>query len=97
MKYRIVFRKKGHDHLLEIHKWYEDQKQGLGDAFFLSVEATLSSILRNPTLFQIKFKKNRCAPVARFPYGIYYSIENDRIVVLSVFHFSRNPKTIRKS
>jgi hypothetical protein len=97
MKYKMVFRKKAGAHLLEIHEWYESQKQGLGDEFFLSINASLASVLKSPLLFQVKFKNIRCAIVSRFPYGIYYSIESDRIVILSVIHFKRKPKLTRKS
>lgn len=97
MKYQLVFRKKAGDHLEEIHKWYETQKDGLGDEFFLSINAGLTSILENPLLFPVKFKNIRCAIVARFPYGIYFSIESDQIIILSVMHFKRNPKIIRKT
>lgn len=31
----------------------------------------------------------------RFPYAIYFGIENDTIVVFGLFHCARNPRTIR--
>ncbi len=96
MKYQLVFRQKASAHLVEIHEYYENQKQGLGDEFFLSVDATLNALKRNPLIFQLKFKKIRCATLSRFPYGIYYSQEASRIVVLSIIHFKRNPKLLRK-
>jgi hypothetical protein len=95
MNYKIVFRKRANDHLLEIHEWYETQKEGLGDEFFLSVEATLFSIQRNPLLFHLRFKKTRCATVSKFPYGIYYNIEGDKIVVLSFSILSATQSTLR--
>ena len=33
----------------------------------------------------------REAPVPRHPYGVYYRVQPDRIVVIAVFHHSRDP------
>ncbi len=33
MNYRIIFRKNAETHLIEIHDWYEKQKQGLAMNF----------------------------------------------------------------
>jgi hypothetical protein len=71
MAYQLIFRKNAENHLLEIHEWYEKQRTGLGDEFFLSVEASISAVKENPFLFQLKFKNVRCATTPRFPYGIY--------------------------
>ena len=97
MTYRIIFRKKAESHVVDIREWYEKQKSGLGDEFFLSIEASLFAIERNPFLYQLRFKNIRCASIQRFPYGIYYIIDQNTIVILSVFHFKRNPKEWKKS
>jgi len=41
-------------------------------------------------------KKFRMAIVKRFPFGIYYYVGEDVINVFAVFHFSRNPKVMRR-
>jgi plasmid stabilization system protein ParE len=97
MIYQLIIREKAEKHLNDIYNWYEQQKNGLGYEFSLSVEASLFAIKRNPLHFQLRFKKVRCAVVARFPYGIYYIVEGEQITVLSVFHFKRNPKHIKNS
>jgi plasmid stabilization system protein ParE len=32
----------------------------------------------------------------RFPYGLFYVVEAERIVVLAVFHGRRDPKAVRR-
>ena len=34
----------------------------------------------------------RRAPVRRFPYSVFYKVEPERVVVISVFHGRRDPK-----
>ena len=75
--------------------WYEEQRKGLGSAFILSVEASLAKIKRNNEMFPIVDGSTRRALLKRFPYGIFYEIERDTIVVTAVFHSKRNPDSIK--
>lgn len=92
MSYRLIIRKRAEKHFAEIYDWYEKQRSGLGDEFLLCAEAALLMIQKNPFLFQVKYKIIRCALTPRFPYGIFYLIDENKIIVISVFHLSRNPK-----
>jgi plasmid stabilization system protein ParE len=72
--------------------WYEQQRPGLGVEFVACVEEAFRQIARTPEL-RAKVRRNvRRAPVHRFPYSVYYTIEADRISVIAVFHSKRNPK-----
>ena len=71
--------------------WYEDERPGLGVAFDASVRETFARIVARPQLYQVVLGDVRRAPVGRFPYLIFYRVEPDQIVVLSVFHSSRDP------
>ena len=76
----------------EAFDWYEIERPGRGVAFDASVRETFGRIADRPRLYQIVVGDIRRAPVRRFPYVIYYRVELQRIVVLSVFHTSRDPK-----
>ncbi|MBL4754690.1 MAG: type II toxin-antitoxin system RelE/ParE family toxin [Flavobacteriales bacterium] len=52
----------------------------------------IATIKTNPELFAVKYKQTRVAVVKRFPYGIHYVVEKDRIVILAILHTSRSPK-----
>ena len=56
------------------------------------VEESLEKISRDPKLYPAIHKKIRRAMIRRFPYGILCFLEKDEIVVVGVFHSSRNPK-----
>ena len=95
MSREVVFRLAAHAELKEAKVWYEEQREGLGAEYVLSVEETIERISKNPELYAIVQEDVRQTLVRRFPYVIYYRYENDeneRIVVLAVFHASRDPE-----
>lgn len=96
MSFSLIIRKRAEGHIAGAFDWYEQQRPQLGSEFLLSVEAALHLIGTSPHLFQTRYKNIRIALTARFPYGIFYFIEENRIVVIAVFHLSRNPKLWRK-
>jgi len=96
MTYRLIVRKRAEKHLAEAYAWYENQRAGLGNEWLLCVEARLETVKSNPYLFQVRYKSIRCALVPRFPYGIYYFVDESKIIVMAVFHLSRNPKLWQK-
>lgn len=71
--------------------WYERQRAGLGADFLLTLEAEFSSIIRNPFISTEQRLGYRRRILKRFPYGIIYQIENQNIVVVAIWHFSRKP------
>lgn len=72
--------------------WYEDRSPGLGQAFVTSIQATIERVRRAPLQFPVADRDVRRALVRRFPYGVFYLAEEDRVVVIAVFHSSRNPR-----
>ena len=96
MSYTLLIRKRAEGHLSDAYNWYEEQRVGLGEEFLLCIDASFNVITETPLLFQEKHKNIRCRMTPRFPYGIFYFIDKDKIVVVAVFHLSRNPKLWRK-
>ncbi len=76
--------------------WYEEQKRGLGSEFIRAVDVALSKIGRTPMIFNISFEDMRRCLLKKFPFGIFFSVEEDHIVVVSIFHLRRNPKQLKK-
>ena len=71
--------------------WYEHRRAGLGDVFTTAVRQVLDRIVNQPRLYAKVFQDAREAPVPRYPYCVYYREEADQILVLAVFHTSRDP------
>lgn len=92
MSYRLVLRAEAESDLAEAFEWYEQRRRGLGESLLLSVEATLLAIQEAPLLFPAVYRNIRRALTRRFPFGVFYVLEGEAVVVLAVFHASRNPK-----
>jgi len=76
--------------------WYQEKQLGLGNRFYGEVDHHLSLIANNPYRFPIKYTQGiRSASLNKFPYLVIYWIDdtNLKVIVLSVFHTSRHPKT----
>ncbi len=77
--------------LEDASRWYERRSEGLGSAFLQSVQDALDTIERHPRIYPIVHNEVSRAEVARFPYGIVYIVEDDGILIIGVFHNSREP------
>lgn len=76
----------------DAYDWYNNQQNGLGEIFIAALENCIKRIVLQPKAYS-KIKKNyRQARVKRFPYVTVFEIFKTEIVILSVFHTSRNPK-----
>ena len=77
----------------EAARWYEDQKEGLGDDFFLKLTQALNQISENPQRFGfwLESQSVRRAKLKRFPYAILYEIRPGKVRILCVRHNKRHP------
>ena len=71
--------------------WYDDQKEGLGKLFARAFDQIVQSIAEHPAAFPVEFGNKRKAVVRKFQYIVIFEIHDDRVLVLAVFHTSRNP------
>jgi len=72
-------------------EWYESEQLGLGLEFLEEVRAAYERILDGPFKYQELRSGVRRALTRRFPYGIYFSVEDDLIVVIAVLDTARDP------
>ncbi len=72
--------------------WYEKQRIGLGFDFLDCVEVAVKLIIENPKMHGILYASFRRCLIRRYPFSVFYTIEQDQIVVHSVFDNRQNPK-----
>ena len=87
----VIFRPAAEEEMREAYAWYEERETGLGSDFIRTVEACLELARRYPEIFPAVHREIRMAVVRRFPYSIFYLPTAEAIIVLSVFHASREP------
>ena len=78
--------------LNEAYWWYEGQREGLGADFLLCFEESLQKVRRNAEVYPRVRKTVRRAAIRRFPYGLFYVVEEEVVIVVGVFHASRDPR-----
>jgi plasmid stabilization system protein ParE len=71
---------------------YEKQRAGLGAEFSAEVLRVLEVFAENPERYPVVRLDVREGLTSTFPYAIYYRVRTNRIVVIAVFHGSRNPE-----
>jgi plasmid stabilization system protein ParE len=77
--------------LAEAVDYYEAQLSGLGHEFVAAVEQQLERIVENPAMYQVLHRGVRRAVMRRFPYGVFYLVE-EAVVVLAIEHQARDPE-----
>ena len=92
----LVIRPEAEIDIADAALWYEGERQGLGVDFVNEVERVLGRIVENPLIFSEVDRNLRRALLRRFPYGIYFALEESQTTILSVLHFRRDPTTWEK-
>lgn len=70
---------------------YEKARRGLGRDFLTRVREVLRRISLNPRLHAVVYQDVRKALVARFRYVVLYREDPSGVIVISIFHTSRDP------
>jgi plasmid stabilization system protein ParE len=77
--------------LNEAIEWYEVREPGLGLDFATQVHAAVQRALAFPFAWQEMGPEIRRALVHRFPYGVLYVAEPERLLIVAVMHLHRQP------
>jgi toxin ParE1/3/4 len=87
----ITFRRQARREFDDAADWYEQRRAGLGARFVDAVQRVLDQAAANPQRYPEVFGDVREGVVQGFPFCVYYRAESGQIVVLAVFHTSRDP------
>lgn len=87
----VSFRRAARAEFIEAAEWYEERQAKLGVQFIAEIGRCVGVAAEHPLIFGTVHHDIRRVVVNRFPYSIYYRPESSRIVVLAVFHASRDP------
>ena len=90
-EYRLVSEPQADLDIEAVFGWYEKEQPGLGIEFLDELRATYDRIVAGPFKYQHLRSGIRRALLRRFPYAVYFAVEQTVIVVLTVLHASRDP------
>jgi hypothetical protein len=97
MIYSLHFLPEIENDLLAGYFWYEEKAIGLGEDFIRLFYAYTNEITRNPLVYQKVAENFRRRLLRRFPYAIYYRVEEEKVVIYGLFHCARKPVDIKNS
>src|SRR5262245_31812289 len=99
MKWQVVARPEAEDDVREAARWYDTQREGLGDEFIEEVLTVFDALAENPLLpcRRHPTKNVRWRYPHRFPYRVVYEvIDGEQLVVIAgVIHAARHDRVWR--
>lgn len=93
VKYTIEYLQKAQFELADAVDWYNKQKTDLGIDFGSEVSKKLKALESYPARYPKIDKLHRQVSISRFPFCIVYLIleAEQKVIIISIFHHSRNP------
>jgi plasmid stabilization system protein ParE len=89
--FKVVFTQAASTELIEAQDWYEREGTGLGRRFRQAIDVLVGRMTAMPRQFPIVFKNVHRALLRRFPYALFFLLEDETILVIACFHGSRDP------
>lgn len=87
----VTFTAAARAEFIEAAAWYEAKRPGLGGDFIARIDQCVRRIAEQPTRYPVVHNGIRRIVAVRFPYSVYFLVENRQLVVLAVFHGRRDP------
>jgi toxin ParE1/3/4 len=90
--YSVVIEPRALFDIQDAINYYDDIKIGLGEVFYDIVNEYIDAIAINP-FYQIKYKDYRALPISKFPYIIFFYLDEniETAYIISVFNTNQNP------
>lgn len=70
---------------------YEAISKGLGVRFINEVDSIIKTIASSPKLYQVVYNEYRVAHLKRFPFSVFYTLEEEGAVIHAVFDNRQDP------
>lgn len=80
----------------EAYQWYESQEEGVGNKFLKELNEKIDTIIEKPESRFSDEEGVRRASLKKFPYFIFYLFFPPLIIVVAVWHFSRDRNAWKK-
>jgi plasmid stabilization system protein ParE len=88
---RVHLKRRAAEDLRDAKAWYSRRSAGLGKRFAVEFDEVLREVITSPAAFQVVEGNVRRALLLRFPFSVYYTLENHELIILAVLHFRRHP------
>ena len=97
MSYSLRLRPELIEDAHEAFVWHETAATGLGHELLRCYFAAVALAHREPLLFRTVYRDFRRVLLGRFPYALYFRVEQGTVVFFLLIHGARNPALIRRT
>lgn len=97
MPYELVISRAAFEDIDEAFTYYEQELAGLGERFLENLESAYQKLALRPQHFGFidANKSLRDVSIDQFPFVVIFQIHLERVLILRVFHTSRNPRSLK--
>ena len=93
MEFLLIIKPEAEKDIQHSIKYYAKENLKLSVDFLEKLDESLIAIQQNPQHYQKRYHEIRIIFTKKFPYGIYFTIEERKIFVHAVLHNKQNPTT----
>jgi len=97
MAYQLEYTELARIESAEAYEWYAQPTIKMGAEYLNDIERTESFLKSNPLIYAKVEGNIRRAVLKRFPYSLFYTVEENTVTVLSCFHQNREPVSFIES
>ncbi len=92
MSFVVRLRVEAEQDITAAASWYEQQQIGLGQEFLDEFMIVRLRLAETPLMYSTVHRDTRRAIMNRFPFGVYFRVDDAVVVIVAVMHGSRNPR-----
>ena len=95
MPYKHRFNPIAADEYENAYSWYQQRSEIAADKLLVAVEESIRVICTDPYRYKKSHKELRELSLKKYPYTLIYYVDEDNkmVVITSLFHHKRNPKS----
>ena len=87
----LVVRDEARRELYEARDYYDEQRPGYGELFVEAVEGEFALLLQFEKIGKQVGRGIRRHTLINWPYGIFYQVRGDELIIIAVAHHRRRP------
>ena len=91
---RVIVRRLAKQDIREARSWYRKISPILANDFLVELNRAVTLIREHPLAFQVVHRTFRRVLLHRFPYGLFYHADEQRIVIVAVLNQARDPEIL---
>lgn len=96
MSFTVYIRRAAELDMAEAQLWYEEQQAGLAAKFHHELSMALTRLAETPFIYPVVYRNIRRVVLHRFPFLVWYRVEESAVTVLVCTHGKADPRSIKR-